>query len=92
MNFTRSLKRSNVCFVLEDSKHRVVGTAYSSSLHARSQSHIKIVDLLVHPYYFKEADQLLETLVEKINDGKIEKIQAYAAVATGRSSDLFIGL
>ncbi len=79
MNFMKTLKRSNFCFVLEDSNHRVMGTAYSSSLGASSQSHVKTVDLLVHPNYFREATQLLKTLVEKLSDGKVEKLQAYAS-------------
>jgi len=79
MNFMKTLKQSNLCFVLEDSNHRVVGTTYSSSLRAGSQSHVKTVDLLVHPNYFREAVQLLKTLIEKLSDGKIEKLQAYAA-------------
>jgi len=55
-----------------------------SSLHTRSQSHVKTVDFLVHPNYFSEAAELLKALVEKLSDGKAGKLQAYAA-ATDRS-------
>lgn len=88
MNFMNSLKGGNLCFVLEDSNHRVVGTTYSSSLQARSQSHVKVIDLLVHPNYFKEAALLLETLVEKLSDGRIEKLQAYVATPDSSKAEI----
>ncbi|MFB0504520.1 MAG: GNAT family N-acetyltransferase [Candidatus Bathyarchaeia archaeon] len=85
MNFMKTLKEGNICLVLEDSEKRMVGTAYTSSLHTRSQSHVKTVDFLVHPNYFAEAAELLKALVEKLSDGKAGKLQAYAAAATDRS-------
>jgi GNAT superfamily N-acetyltransferase len=84
MNFMKTLKEGNICLVLEDSRKRMVGTAYTSSLHTRSQSHVKTVDFLVHPNYLSEAAELLKALVEESGDGKAEKLQAYAA-ATDRS-------
>jgi len=84
MNFMKTLKEGNICLVLGDSENRMVGTACTSSLHTRSQSHVKTVDFLVHPNYFAEAAELLKALVEKLSDGKAEKLQAYAA-ATDRS-------
>ena len=84
MNFMKTLKEGNTCLVLEDSRKRMVGTAYTSSLHTRSQSHVKTVDFLVHPNYLSEPAELLNALVEKLGNGKAEKLQAYAA-ATDRS-------
>lgn len=79
MNFMKTVKRADLCFVLEDSHHRMVGTAYSSSLEAGSQSHVRIVDFLVHPNYFIEAVPLLKMLIEKLVDKEVEKLQAYTA-------------
>jgi len=79
MSLMNTLKRGNFGFVLENSRRRVMGTAYSSSLQSRSQSHVKTVDFLVHPNYLGEADQLLKTFTDKSGEEKIEKLQAYAA-------------
>ena len=79
MNFMKTLKEGNICLVLEDSNKRMVGTAYSSSLRARSQSHVKTVDFLVHPNYFTEAAELLKMLLQELSDEKVKKLQAYAA-------------
>jgi len=79
MNFMKTVKPGNCCLVLEDSRKRMVGTAYSSSLLSRSQSHVKTVDLLVHPNYYGEASHLLETLTEELSRNKVDKLQAYAA-------------
>jgi len=79
MSFMKTLKRGNICLVLEDSSHRAVGTAYSSSLQVAAQSHVRTADFLVHPNYFEEAPQLLEMLEDKLSDAKIEKLQVYAS-------------
>ena len=79
MNFMKTLKQDNLCLVLEDSNHRMVGTAYTSSLRSGSQSHVKIIDLFVHHNYFNKAVQLVNTLIEKLSDGKVGKLQAYAS-------------
>jgi len=78
-SFMDTLKQANFGFVLEDSQHRVVGTAFSSSLKAVSQSHVRTVDFLIHPNYFGEADRLLKMLIQRLRDEKIEKLQAYAS-------------
>lgn len=78
MNLLKTLKHGNECLVLEDSKHRVVGTAWSSSLPTKSQSHVKRVDFTIHPNYFNKANILLEALIKRIS-GKTEKVQAYVA-------------
>jgi L-amino acid N-acyltransferase YncA len=79
MNLMHTLKKHNFGFVLENSRHRVVGTAFSSSLQAESQSHVRIVDLLVHPNYLQESTQLLQILCDKLGSEKTEKLQAYAS-------------
>jgi GNAT superfamily N-acetyltransferase len=79
MVFMKTLKADNICLVLEDGNRRVVGTAYSSSPPAGSQSHVKIVDFLVHPNYYAEAPRLLKMLIEELSHHEAEKLQAYAA-------------
>lgn len=79
MNFMKTLKQGNIGLALENKKHRMVGTAYTSSLHSISQVHVKTLDFLVHPSYLKESVHLLQSLIEKLQNTRIEKIQAYAA-------------
>jgi len=84
MNFMKTLKRGNVALALETNNHRVVGTAYSASLQSASQSHVKTVDIPIHPNYYGEAARLMRMLIEKLCDRRNEKLQAYAA-ATDKS-------
>ena len=79
MNFMKTLKADNPCLILEESNKRMVGTAYSSSLPAKSQSHVKAVDFLVHPNYYEEAPKLVKTLIGELSNREIEKIQTYVA-------------
>ena len=78
MGLMKTLKAHNLCLLLEDVNRRMVGTAFSSSLPGRSQSHVRTVDFLVHRNYYMEASKLIEKLVLGLSDRGVQKIQAYA--------------
>lgn len=75
----KTLRAHNLCLLLEDSNRRMVGTAFSSSLPGKSQSHVRTADFLVHPNYYPEAPKLIKKLVLGLSDKGVQNLQAYAA-------------
>jgi len=88
MSLMKTLKGGNLGLALEDSNKRMVAATYSSSLAARSQSHVRTVDFLVHPNYYDEAPSLIGELVKGLSDRGVEKLQAYAAVEDTAKVDI----
>ena len=88
MNLIKTLEAGNICLILEDSNSRMVGTAFSSSLLGKSQSHVRTVDFLVHPNYYAEATKLIEQLVEGVSGKEVQKLQVYAAAEDATKVDI----
>jgi len=88
MNLIKTLEAGNICLILEDSNSRMVGTAFSSSLSGKSQSHVRTVDFLVHPNYYAEATKLIDQLVEGLSGKEVQKLQAYAAAEDATKVDI----
>ena len=57
----------------------VVGVASLIPVDLKNQRHVQILDYFVHPNYFHQTTELLETAIEAAKERKTDVIRAYLA-------------